>query len=203
MSVAHIEVLVEERSMEAALRVFLPRVVGRLTFQIHPFRGKDDLMAKLPKRLRGYGMWLPEDWRVVVLVDRDDDDCLCLKLHLETIAWEAGLQTRGASLDGRYAVATRLAIEELEAWYFGDWIAVRAAYPRVPEGVPRKAAFRDPDSIGDTWEQFEKVLQRARYFTGGLRKIEAARAIAAHWDPDRNVSESFRAFRAVLGEMTA
>ncbi|MBI3766152.1 MAG: HDIG domain-containing protein, partial [Ignavibacteriales bacterium] len=32
-------------------------------------------------------------------------------------------------------------------------------------------------------EAFEKILQKASYFKGGLRKIEAARAIASHMDP--------------------
>ena len=26
----------------------------------------------LEPRLRGYARWLPEDWRIVVMVDRDD-----------------------------------------------------------------------------------------------------------------------------------
>ncbi len=44
-------------------------------------------------------------------------------------------------------------------------------------------------------------MRRAGYFGGGLRKIEAARAIARHWDPDASSSPSFRAFRDALREM--
>ncbi len=96
----------------------------------------------------------------------------------------------------------RLAIEELEAWFFGDWDAVRAAYPRVSKVIPNQANYRDPDAIkGGTWEAFERVLQRAEYFQTGLRKIEAARAVAGHWQPDSNRSRSFRVFRDVLMEM--
>jgi hypothetical protein len=100
-------------------------------------------------------------------------------------------------------VAIRLAIEELEAWYFGDWDAVRAAYPRVPDTIPNQANYRDPDAIaGGTWEAFERVLKRAGYFQTGLRKIEAARAISEHWQLEGNRSHSFRVFVKVLQELT-
>jgi hypothetical protein len=99
-------------------------------------------------------------------------------------------------------VVNRIAIEELEAWYFGDWRAVRAAYPKVPRNAPQQASFRHPDDIaGGTWEAFERVLQGAGYFGQGLRKVEAARTIAPHLVPRRNTSPSFRALRDALQEM--
>jgi hypothetical protein len=56
-------------------------------------------------------------------------------------------------------------------------------------------AYRDPDSIaGGTWEALERVLKSAGYFRTGLRKIELARSVAKHMDPQRNRSRSFRAF---------
>jgi len=119
------------------------------------------------------------------------------------MAADAGLATRSASRRS-YVVANRLAIEELEAWYFGDWAAVRAAYPRAPETIPARARYRAPDAIaGGTWEAFERVLQAAGYFAGGLRKIEAARAVAEHMDPSRNRSPSFAALRDALSELAA
>ena len=100
-------------------------------------------------------------------------------------------------------VVNRLAIEELEARYFGDWEAVRAAYPRTSATIPSQSKYRNPDAIaGGTWEAFERVLQKAGYFTGGLRKVEAARAVATHMEASRNTSPSFCAFRDVLLEMT-
>lgn len=39
------------------------------------------LLARLPERLRGYASWLPDTWRIVVIVDRDDADCTTLKAH--------------------------------------------------------------------------------------------------------------------------
>ncbi len=204
MTVSHVEVLVEEPAMEAALRVLLPGVVGDLSFEVYPHQGKPDLLARLPERLRGYAAWLPDDYRIVVVVDRDDDDCHALKQQLEQMASDAGLRSRSQAGGQPYQVVNRLAIEELEAWYFGDWEAVRSAYPKAPATIPSQAKYRDPDAItGGTWEAFERVMQRAGYFQTGLRKIEAARAIAEHWQPQNNCSRSFQVFRDILQEMTA
>ena len=203
MSVAHVEFLVEEPSMEALLRALLPQLLGAVQFDVRVFQGKPDLLARLPHRLRGYRAWLPEDYRIVVVVDRDDDDCHALKAQLEQNALAAGLSTRTQRSQGRFAVVNRIAIEELEAWYFGDWEAVRAAYPRVQEGVPRRAGYRDPDAISRTWEAFERILQRSGYFAGGLGKIDAARSIAPHLDPARNTSHSFQVLRDALQELAS
>lgn len=118
---------------------------------------------------------------------------------------EAGLRTRAAARGtATYAVVNRLAIEELEAWYFGDWDAVRAAYPKAPATIPRKAAYRRPDDIrGGTHEALLRVLPQAGYFSGGLRKIEAARAIAAHMVPSRSTSPSFCVLRDALRDLEA
>ncbi|MCH9045729.1 MAG: DUF4276 family protein [SAR324 cluster bacterium] len=202
MTGTHVEVLVEEPSMEAALRLIIPKIIGSLSFDVYPFQGKDDLLKKLPERLRGYANWLPPDYRIMVIVDRDDEDCDELKQRLEQAARDAGLTTRTQTGGPSYQIVNRLAIEELEAWYFGDWEAVRAAYPRVAATIPNSAKYRDPDAIkGGTWEAFERVLQRIEYFDSGLRKIEAARAIAPHMDPERNRSRSFQVLRAALLEM--
>ena len=202
MTVAHVEVLVEEPSAEAALRILLPKMLGNASFQVYPHSCKDDLLKRLPDRLRGYAAWIPDDWRIVVVVDRDDDDCQKLKKSLEAMAAEAGLATKSNPKRNRFAVVNRLAIEELEAWYFGDWEAVQQAYPRVNANIPSQAKYRSPDAIkGGTWEAFERVMKAAGYFKTGLRKIEAARAVASHMDPDRNTSRSFQVLREALVEM--
>jgi hypothetical protein len=204
MSVAKLEILVEELSMEAALRLIVPKIIGDLSFDVYPYQCKEDLLDKLPARLKGYAAWMPEGYRIVVIVDRDDDDCEELKQQLEKVAREAGLITRTQAKGQAYQVVNRLAIEELEDWYFGDWQAVKAAYPRVNANILQKAGYRDSDAVsGGTWEAFERVLQKAMYFKSGLRKIEAARAIAQHMDPNRNSSQSFRVFREALSEMAA
>ncbi|TVS07336.1 MAG: DUF4276 family protein [Cyanobium sp. PLM2.Bin73] len=205
MAASHLEFLVEEPSMEAFLRALLPRLLPHnRTFEVHPFQGKSDLLANLEARLRAYASWLPPDWRIVVVVDRDDEDCLKLKQQLEAIAQRSGLLTRSQAAGIPWQVVNRLAIEELEAWFFGDWQAVREAYSRVPANQPSKRGFRDPDAIaGGTWEAFERVLQRHGYVPGGLQKITAARAIGQHIDPGRNRSRSFQIFHQAVIEAVA
>lgn len=191
--------------MEAFLRALLPRLLPRnRTFEVHAFQGKTDLLGNLERRLRGYKAWLPADWRILVVVDRDDEDCRRLKRRLEQFARDAGLRTRSRSGDARWQLVNRIAIEELESWYFGDWDAVRSAFPRASATVPRKERFRNPDAIrGGTWEAFERVMQSYGYFNGGLAKIEAARTIGAHVDPARTRSHSFRVFAEAIFEAFA
>jgi hypothetical protein len=197
----HVELLVEGPSEEAALRNLAPKILRRGdTFDVHAFQGKHELLQKLPNRLKGYSGWLPEDWRIVVLVDQDSDDCRALKAQLESAAHSAGLPTRSDSRQGRgFKVLNRVAVEELEAWFFGDPQAVVSAYPRVQPSFSSKARYRDPDTIrGGTWEALERVLQGAGYHRAGLPKIAVARLISAHMDPGRNRSRSFRVFRSGL-----
>ena len=205
MTAQHLEFLVEERSMEAFLRALLPNVLPEdRTFEVHAFQGKSDLLKKLENRLRAYARWLPNECRVVVMVDRDNDECLALKAQLEECAHRANLLTRSRATERPWQLVNRIVIEELEAWYFGDWQAVPAAYPRVPAAIPNQARYRDPDAIdGGTWEPFERILRRHGYFTTGLRKMEAARAIAAHIQPARNRSHSFGTFVGAIAEATA
>ena len=202
MRAEHLEVLVEERSMEMFLRGLLPRLLGDIaTFNVYPSQGKSDLLRNLPARLRGYAAWLPRNWRVVVVVDRDRDRCQDLKRTMEQATAEAGLRRRESGAVGNWQVANRIAVEELEAWYFGDWDAVREVYPKVPGAVTDKTAYRNPDEIaGGTWETFERLLQRAGYFASGLRKTEVARALGPHLVPTRNRSRSFASFRDVVLE---
>ena len=79
-------VFVEEYSMEAALEKLLPKILTNADFEIRRFQCKDDLLKRLPERLAGYRAWLPDNWRILVLVDRDDDNCVELKEQLESIA---------------------------------------------------------------------------------------------------------------------
>lgn len=197
----HVEILVEEPSAEAALRILVPRILGgEATLEIRVFQGKPDLLAKLPARLRAYRAWVPQDWRIVVLLDNDGRDCTEEKRRLEEIALGAGFKTR-SSTGGRsdFEVLTRLAIEELEAWFFGDVEALCAAYPGIPASLGSRAGYRDPDAIaGGTAEALERELKKAGHHQGGLSKIQAAREIAAHMDPGRNRSRSFQCFRRGL-----
>ena len=136
----------------------------------------------------------------MVLHDEDRQDCKKLKGRLEKIARDAGLTTQSRRRrDRAYQVLNRIVVEELEAWFFGDVPALVKAYPHVPLTLGERARFRDPDAIkGGTWEALERVLQEAGYYPRGLPKIETARSISAHMDPDRNTSRSFHLLRDSL-----
>jgi hypothetical protein len=183
----HFEVLVEEPSAQAALDILMPKLLGPdHTCKTHNFRDKQTLLRELPKRLKGYKPWLQPEWRIVVLVDEDREDCLELKTRLRQAAREAGLAE---------VVLNRIIVEELEAWWFGDVEALRAVYPRLPKTLGKHRPYRDPDAIkGGTWEALDRELQKAGY-KEGLVKTEAAEKIAAHLDPERNRSRSFQVFR--------
>lgn len=189
-------VFVEEPSMETALELLLPKLLGDIEFVIHQFQCKDDLLKNLPTRLQSYRSWLPPTWALMVLVDRDDDNCLILKQQLENMAAAAGLISKTHAGETQpFQIVNRIVIEELESWFFGDWQAVQTAYPKVPANLPQKAGFREPDAIaGGTWEALERVMQKAGYFKTGLRKLACARSIAEQMNPDRNTSPSFQAF---------
>ena len=191
--------------MEVFLQTLLPRLLPEgSTFTIHVFQGKYDLLRKLRDRLRAYAGWIPESYRVVVVTDRDNDDCQTLKKRLEAVAAESGLVTRSKANDSTWQVVNRIAIEELEAWYFGDWKAVCRAYPRVSPNILSQARYRDPDAIrGGTWEAFERIMKNRGYFRGGLGKVQAASAIVQNIDPARSRSNSFKVFHDAIMEATA
>jgi hypothetical protein len=202
----NLEILVEERSAERALDVLLPRIVPGVDFQIRVFRGKPDLLKKLPDRLRGYAGWITQAGTgLVVLVDRDDDDCLMLKAGMEKMAADAGLFTvTVASVGRRPSMVNRIAIEELEAWFSGDVPALCAAYSRIPISLGQQAKYRDPDAIvGGTCEALERVLQAHGYHPGGLAKVVAAAEIAQHMNVEINRSRSFQVLRDGVRRLVA
>ena len=199
----HIEFLLEEPSAEAFFAEFLPRTMPEgTTWNLVQFKGKSNLLAKLESRLKAYAAWLPDDWRIVVLVDEDRQDCAVLKNRLEVAALTSGLITKTKARGVAFQVLNRIAVEELEAWFFGDVEALISAYPGVPASLGSRANFRDPDAVpGGTWEAIERTLQRAGHFAGGLGKIELARTMGKHMEPSLNRSASFQCFMAGLAAL--
>lgn len=204
MAIEVLHVLVEEPSMEVALNHLLPRMLREgVRAELRQFQCKDELLKQLPQRLAAYAQFLPPTAVVLVVVDRDDDDCIALKAKLNALARASGLvPISDAGTEGRFQVINRIAIEELEAWFFGDWPAVCEAYPKMPGTLPKRAGFREPDAIaGGTWEALERELKRKGYFRQGLRKLEFAREVASRMEPARNRSASFGCLRAVLARL--
>lgn len=201
----HLEILAEEASLGEALEHLLPKMLpSETTFKIHNFRGKENLLKNLLSRLKGYQAWIPSDWKIMVLIDEDRQDCRKLKQELETIAKEAGFITKTArEKDQNFQVLNRIIIEELEAWFFGDISAICQAYPKVSANLNQQKKYRNPDTIkGGTWEALEKVLQKAGYYQGGLEKFKVAREISPYMNPLINQSPSFQMFYQGLLEIT-
>lgn len=182
-TVQHLEVIVEEPSTQSALQQLLPRILGPITFRIHAHQGKTDLLSMLPHRLQGYARFLRSNSRILVVVDRDDDDCTKLKARMEKAARGAGLPTRSTKPKA-WTVVNRIAVEEMEAWFFGDWNAVKAAYPRVLANADAKAKYRNPDAIrGGTWEALERLLQKAGYLQPACARAKRRAPSPCTWIP--------------------
>ncbi len=208
----HFEILVEGQSEVTALSILLPKILCEHgcphTWKIHKHRGigriPDDpaaqpketdptLLHNLPSKLRAYGREGREDLVVVVLVDLDKrEDCVRFKHELKSLLHFC---------DPEPQTIFRIAIEELEAWYFGDEKALETAYPEVDRSV---VGSYKQDSQCDTWETLAdavypggcaKLTERGRRNGAALAlKRIWAKDICPHMDVDRNKSPSFQAF---------
>jgi hypothetical protein len=142
----HLEILIEDSSGEKLLQSLLPMILGRNgdphTWRLHAYKGvgripkdlpagvdaaKRMLLDNLPKLLSGYGRTPGVD-AVVVILDTDRRDCREFLAELLALAQRC---------EPAPNTLFRLAIEEMEAWYFGDKAAILQAYPPGEEGNPK------------------------------------------------------------------
>lgn len=192
--------LVEGPAEKELLEGLLPRLIPRHYFRIYPHQGKGKLPAdpnkppslrsralleQLPAKLRAFGRDFRADAdRVVLLVDLDDDDLEVLRRKLDTMLRQ--LQMPPECL-------WCFAIEEVEAWYLGDWQAIQSAFPDAHKLA--EYSRYEPDSICGTWELFQRVIEDPIE-----RKPHWARTLAPHLSVERgarrNRSPSFRTFCA-------
>ena len=127
----------------------------------------------------------------MVVVDCDTRDCVRFLRELDAILRDCHPAPR---------TLFRLAIEETEAWYFGDHDAITTAYPHAKRPV---LDSYEQDSQRGTWERLADAL-----YPGGAAKLieegwprpgevkcEWARMIAPRMDPSLNESHSFGKFR--------
>lgn len=205
----HIEILVEDSSGKVLLDAVVPKILGEWgnthTWNIHHYKGigripvgltthgdptKRILLDQLPRILQGYGN-TPGIDAVVIVLDSDRRNCADFLRELKALAAHC-----------RPAPNTlfRLAIEELEAWYLGDKVALMSAYPKVKTRVLDSYT---QDSVCGTWE----VLADAVHSGGaaaiktkgwplpGQVKHEWAEKIGPLLNVENNLSPSFRKFR--------
>lgn len=212
----HLEILIEDSSGKRMLDSIVPAILGPIgaphTWRIIAYKGvghlpkglegghdaaKRILLDRLPTVLRGYGR-TPGIDGVVVVVDADERDCRAFLADLREIL----TRVRPAM-----PVVFRLAIEEVEAWYFGDRTALLGAYPKARRDILARYV---QDAVCGTWEMLadaihpggRAVIARGGFPAAGAAKHEWASRIAPLMDPDRNVSPSFREFREALIGLT-
>ena len=139
------------------------------------------------------------------LLMRDRRDCYELKAELERTAREAGFVTKSSALpNSDFQVVNRLAIEELEAWFFGDVEAPGYTQLIPPVRVSinleqYQARYRNPDAIHRWYIRSIGAFanRRKNYHTPKDKlcaNLEVAQNIAQHMEPNRNKSKSFQVF---------
>lgn len=209
----HFEILVEGQAELTALSILMSQILGEYndphTWKIHKHRGigrlPDDLsispnewdrtlLHNLPSKLRAYGNKMGDHEAVVILVDLDDRaDCVAFKNELTSVL---------NACENRPKFLVRIAIEELEAWYFGDKEAIKNACAPFTESAFEKYT---QDSPCGTWEKLAEVIhpggikELRKHGKRSVRILEEKRKWAALIAPKMNVeknkSPSFCCFR--------
>ncbi len=205
----HIEFLVEDSSGGKLLESLLPKILGPKgelhDWRLHTYKGigkipngmgqsadpaKRILLANLRRILSGYGR-TPGIDAVVVVLDADRRDCREFLAELQAVL---------ARCDPAPKTLFRLAIEEMEAWYFGDRTALLTAYPRAKSEMLSRY---QQDSVCSTWEVLadtvypggSQAIKKAGWPSPGEVKHEWAEKIGPLLELERNVSPSFGKFR--------
>lgn len=213
----HIEILVEDSSGRKLLEHLLPKVLGKEgephTWRVHSYKGigripknlnaggdpaKRILLNQLPRLLRGYGN-TPGIDAVVVVLDSDRRNCKEFLAELKALA---------ADCNPVPNTLFRIAIEEMEAWYFGDRQALTMAYPKAKIDVVNRYK---QDSICGTWEMLadaiypdgSAAIKKAGWPLPGQVKHEWAEKIGPLLDPERNISPSFIKLRDGLRRLVS
>ena len=208
----HIEFLVEDSSGEKMLSQLLPKILGAQgaphTWRIKAYKGvgripaglsvkadpaKRMLLDQLPRLLQGYGKTVGID-AVVVVLDTDNRECSAFLTELKSLL---------ANCKPAPHTLFRLAIEETEAWYFGDKQSILQAYPRAKRDVIGRYT---QDSVCGTWELLadavypggSAAIKKTGWPLPGQIKHEWAEKITPFMDINQNISPSFIKLRDVL-----
>lgn len=204
----HIEICIEDASGEKFLSAMLPKLLAdrEVTWRVHGYKGigripknltksvdvkKKTLLDKLPNLLRGFAN-TPGIDAVVFVVDTDDRDCAIFLAELKAV--------ENSIYPSPNTTLFRLAIEEMEAWYFGDPTAIKLAYPSAKDAQIQNY---QRDSVCGTWERLADAivpggatkLKSNGWPASGIAKAEWAERITPHMNPDQNLSPSFQKFR--------
>jgi Domain of unknown function (DUF4276) len=212
----HLEIHTEDSSTKELLEILLPKIIGSNgdvnSWRLHPYKGigrlpknldaradptKRLLLDQLPSILKAYGK-TPKTGCVVVVVDVDSRDFNSFLAELKTV-----LSACNPAPETLFCIA----VEETEAWYFGDKDAILSAYPKARKAEINKYV---QDSICGTWERLADVLiaggstsvkNNSSPHAGDL-KHEWAKKIGPYMDPEINESPSFQKLRDGLRQIT-
>ena len=211
----HFEILVEDQSGKKALDVLIPKIIGDdHTFRVFSYKGighipknltvngeanKRILLDQLPRLLRGYGKTFanyPDNSPAAVILVCDLDD-KCLKVFRQDLF--NILNGCNPKPETRFCIA----IEEGEAWFLGDILAVKSAYPKAKDAILN--AYKQ-DAICGTWEYLANAiynggsaaLSAKGWQAVGAEKSQWAEKISPHMDVTKNASPSFVYFRETL-----
>ena len=194
-------VLVEGPSERVLLERWARRAFPGHQFLLRPHQGKGELpkrkdadprrrglLDQLPATLRAYAKTCTANEAVLVLVDADDGDCKALKRRLVELARSECPKLR---------VVFRIAVEETEAFYFGDLKAIKAAFPDADMDRARRFV---PDSLpaNGTAEEFATVVG-----DDTLRKVDWAERMSTKLttNPAASRSPSFKALHTGIKKL--
>lgn len=208
----HLEILVEDSSGKKLLEILLPKMLAtrakQITFRLHSYKGvgriprgltnatdaaKRQLLDQLPRLLSGYGK-TPGIGAVIVLLDSDSRNCADFLAELKLLAIRAKAPE---------STIFRLAIEEIEAWYFGDPEALQKAYPSMKK---KALSSYTQDSVCGTWERLADAIHpggsadiaKKGWPLAGKLKHDWATKIGPLMNIESNNSPSFNKFRVGL-----
>ncbi|MBK6680888.1 MAG: DUF4276 family protein [Ignavibacteriales bacterium] len=176
-----IEILVEEPSIKNVLNTLLPSLLTpdykldeNCFVRVHS--GKTDLLKSIPRKLKAYSK-MPDEYKVLILVDKDFEDCKELKQKIES----------SIPADVVCDKVIRIVSRELEGWFVGDLVAVEKAYPSTKATkYKNKSTFRDPDEA--------HAVQELKKIIPGFSKGEVSQKISLHMNLESNRNKSFNQF---------
>ncbi|GHV08569.1 hypothetical protein AGMMS50229_17190 [Campylobacterota bacterium] len=169
--------LVEEKSMAVFLQGLLPRLfsmVDREHFLCIAHEGKSDLEKSIPKKLRTFRNQNQDD-RFMIVRDNDGANCQIIKQRLLSLCSAA------QSND----VLVRIACQELESWYLGDFSALEKVYGKCSVKEKTKKRFtKNPDAINSPSNELRRMFK-------SFEKIGCARELSQLLTEENNTSHSF------------
>lgn len=177
-----VEFFLEEESMKHFLEGFLPKILPdgfKLNENcfLRPFNGKSDLMSNLPRKFKTFNSNFYEPVKIVVLHDKDSNDCIQLKQSI--------LDIHRTHSD--VPILVRIVCIELESWYLGDMDALQEAFPDFnKERYQNKAKYRNPDILNG-YDELKKIIPT-------FQKVAGAKIIGIAASSTSNKSESFNQF---------